>query len=77
MAELDKTGIYRMMHIDNVPHVLQHGIAHASSPNANTSYVPIGDSSLISSRSQFKMPNGSNTSTIISQEFFLIPTTVL
>lgn len=47
-----------MMHIDNVPHVLQHGIAHASSPNANTSYVPIGDSSLISSRSQFKMPNG-------------------
>jgi ssDNA thymidine ADP-ribosyltransferase, DarT len=58
MAELDKTGIYRMMHIDNVPHVLQHGIAHASSPNANTSYVPIGDSSLISSRSQFKMPNG-------------------
>ena len=58
MAELDKTGIYRMMHIDNVPHVLQHGIAHASSPNANTSYVSIGDSSLISSRSQFKMPNG-------------------
>ncbi len=47
-----------MMHIDNVPHVLQHGIAHASSPNANTSYVSIGDSSLISSRSQFKMPNG-------------------
>ncbi len=47
-----------MMHIDNVPHVLQHGIAHASSPNANTSYVPIVDSSLISSRSQFKMPNG-------------------
>lgn len=47
-----------MMHIDNVPHVLQHGITHAASPNANASYMPIGDGSLISSRSQFKMPNG-------------------
>lgn len=47
-----------MMHIDNVRHVLQNGITHVSSPNANSSYVPIGDGSLIGSRSQFKMPNG-------------------
>jgi len=57
MAKSDKTGIYRMMHIDNVPHVLQAGITHTSSPNANASYVPIGDSSLINSRSQFVLPN--------------------
>lgn len=58
MAELNKIGLFRMMHIDNVPHVLQAGITHVSSPNANPAYVPIGDSSLISSRSQFEMPNG-------------------
>ncbi|MFZ4634978.1 MAG: type II toxin-antitoxin system toxin DNA ADP-ribosyl transferase DarT [Saprospiraceae bacterium] len=58
MADLNKTGIFRMMHIDNIPHVLQNGITHASSPNANAAYVPIGDGSLISSRSQFKIPNG-------------------
>jgi hypothetical protein len=58
MANLANIGIYRMMHIDNVPHVLQHGITHATSPNANAAYVPIGDGSLIGTRSQFKMPNG-------------------
>ncbi|MBK8554454.1 MAG: DUF4433 domain-containing protein [Lewinellaceae bacterium] len=58
MAELNNPYLFRMMHIDNVPHVLQSGITHASSPNANDAYVPIGDSSLISSRSQIEMPNG-------------------
>ena len=47
-----------MLHIENVSHVQQHGITHLSSPNANPAYVPIGDGSLIGSRSQFKMPNG-------------------
>lgn len=58
MADLNKIGITRMMHIDNVSHVLQNGITHVSSPKANATYVPIGDGSLINSRSQFKMPNG-------------------
>lgn len=53
---LDTIYLYRMMHIDNVPHLLQFGITHKSSPNANPYYVPIGDSSLISTRATFPIP---------------------
>lgn len=49
-----------MMHIDNVPHVLEHGITHAGSANANPAYVSIGDGSLISTRSSFVLKNGSH-----------------
>lgn len=58
MAELSKIYLYRMLHIDNVPHVLAHGITHASSPNANADYRPIGDGSLIGARSNFLLTNG-------------------
>lgn len=47
-----------MTHIDNIPHVLQYGITHAQSANANPGYVPIGDGSLITSRSSFILNNG-------------------
>ena len=39
-----------MTHIANIPHILQYGITHRNSPNANPNYVPIGDSSLINFR---------------------------
>jgi hypothetical protein len=32
-----------MTHIENVPHILQFGITHKNSPNANLDYVAIGD----------------------------------
>ncbi len=48
--DLQKTYLYRMVHMNNIPHVLQHGITHRESPNANSVYEPIGDSSLISHR---------------------------
>lgn len=47
-----------MTHIENVPHILQYGITHYSSQNKSNDFVPIGDGSLINSRSQFIMPNG-------------------
>ena len=47
-----------MTHIENIPHVLQFGITHSSSPNANPHFVAIGDSSLIITRSQFILENG-------------------
>lgn len=47
---LSNVYIYRMVHIDNVPHILQNGITHKTSPNANSNYAPIGDSSIIISR---------------------------
>lgn len=42
--------VFRMTHIDNIPHILQNGITHRNSPNANPNYTPIGDNSLISAR---------------------------
>lgn len=58
MAQLNKRKLFRMLHIENIPHVLQYGVTHTLSPNANKNYVPIGDSSLISNRNQFALPNG-------------------
>jgi hypothetical protein len=40
-----------MTHIENIPHILQYGIVHHSSPNNNSNFVPIGDKSLIDYRS--------------------------
>ena len=47
-----------MTHIDNIPHILQYGITHIGSSEANSSYIPIGDSSLISRRNDLDLPNG-------------------
>src|SRR5699024_2746746 len=40
-----------MTHIENMPHILKHGITSKFSPNANKNYVSIGDTSLIENRS--------------------------
>lgn len=53
-----KIYLYRMTHIENLPHILRYGITHSSSPNANRAFVPIGDSSLISTRNKFVLENG-------------------
>ncbi len=47
-----------MTHVDNIPHILEYGITHVNSPNANPQYVPIGDPSIISTRSNFVLDNG-------------------
>ncbi|WP_104419036.1 DUF4433 domain-containing protein [Neolewinella xylanilytica] len=48
--KLDEVHLYRMVHVSNIRHILQHGITHVDSPNKNTNYVPIGDRSLINKR---------------------------
>lgn len=58
MEGLEKIGIFRMTHIDNIPHILQNGITHAQSPDANPNYISIGDTSLITNRNQFVLFNG-------------------
>jgi hypothetical protein len=58
MPNLDKIYLYRMTHIENVPHILQYGITHSTSPNANPAFVPIGDGSLIRTRSNFRLDCG-------------------
>jgi hypothetical protein len=58
MPDLDKIYLYRMTHIENIPHILKCGITHSTSPNANRSFVPIGDGSLIARRSAFLLDCG-------------------
>ena len=53
MIELNKIYLFRMTHIDNIPHILQYGITHSDSINANPDFVPIGDNSLINTRKIF------------------------
>jgi hypothetical protein len=48
--DLPEVKVYRMTHIDNIPHVLQNGITHRTSPNHNPRYTAIGDITLINTR---------------------------
>lgn len=47
---LAQINVYRMTHINNVPHILLHGITHRNSLKANPDFVSIGDVSLIGVR---------------------------
>lgn len=67
--------IYRMTHIENIPHILENGITHKNSLNSNPYYQNIGDISLIDNRSQkeISVDNGNflnlNTQKIILGDF--------
>jgi hypothetical protein len=51
-VELDQVKLYRITHIENIPHILQYGITHKDSQNKNPDYKNIGDISLIDTRSK-------------------------
>ena len=61
--ELKDVNIYRIIHIDNINHVLRYGITHKDSRNANQNFVSIGDMSLINNRDSklVKVLNGKST----------------
>lgn len=59
---LEDVKIYRMTHIDNVPHILLNGITNSASVNKNHNYITIEDVSLISTRSNKKVLVESGTS---------------
>lgn len=44
--------IYRMTHIDNIPHILRYGITHRNSNCANPDYKAIGDNEIIRKRTE-------------------------
>lgn len=46
------TYAFRMVHISNIPHILEHGFVHKNSPYASKNYIPIGDTSVIEKRIQ-------------------------
>ena len=41
---------FRMVHIDNIDHIVKYGFVHKDSPYASPNYVPIGDVTVIESR---------------------------
>lgn len=60
--DLKHINIYRMTHIDNIPHILEYGITHRNSVNANPNFKAIGDASLINTRNNktVNITNGNN-----------------
>lgn len=64
--KLGRVNIYRILHIENIPHIIENGITHKKSPNANPNFIGIGDISLINNRETRKVnvDNGSTFNTI-------------
>lgn len=58
MPNLSTLYLYRMTHIENIPHILQYGITHSGSAKANPHFKPIGDGRLITMRNGFVLNNG-------------------
>lgn len=58
MPDLNKTYLFRMTHIENIPHIIQNGITHSKSASANPNFTPIGDGSVIATRNNFLLDNG-------------------
>jgi len=52
----DKIWIYRITHIDNLKHILTHGLVSSPSSNADPDFVKIGDNTLIDFREDLKVP---------------------
>ena len=50
---------FRILHKDNMPHVMKYGLVHNDSPFARDSFVPIGDMSVMDARSTKQLPDGS------------------
>ena len=63
--ELNKVYLYRITHIENIEHILLHGITHKKSANKNVNYKNIGDLSLIDTRNKKTViiDNGSSEQT--------------
>jgi len=47
MIDINEIELYRITHIDNIPHILKYGITHKNSKNSNPNYISIGDSTII------------------------------
>lgn len=56
MAVPNPIWLYRITHINNLEHDLEHGVVNAKSEHANPNYIQIGDSSLIDIRKEIEAP---------------------
>ncbi len=58
MPDFNHIFLYRMAHIENIPHILRFGFTHIQSQNANEHYRSIGDERIIQKRNNFLLKNG-------------------
>ena len=52
----DKALIFRIVHVDNLPWMLEHGLQCRNSSLSNPNYVPIGKEEIIASRKERQVP---------------------
>ena len=52
----EKARLFRIVHVDNVPWVLRHGLHCRNSPQQDPNYVNIGSASLIDKRARRQVP---------------------
>lgn len=49
--------VFRLVHIQNIPHILRYRIVESTSISRNPDYVSIGDNTMIKARLEQKIPN--------------------
>jgi hypothetical protein len=52
----EKARLFRIVHVDNVPWILEHGLHCRNSPDQDPNYVNIGSAGLIDRRSRHSVP---------------------
>jgi len=52
----DNIWLFRITHINNLDHILKHGLVTFHSPNADPDFVQIGDNTLIDLRVELEVP---------------------
>ena len=65
--DIKQINIYRITHIENIPHILKYGITHKNSINSNPNFKNIGDTSLINTRKNKKVNITNGTNQVIEQ----------
>jgi len=58
MVDQSKIRLYRLIHIDNISHIINYGLTTIDSKFANKEYIPIGDQTMISKRKNVLLYNG-------------------
>ncbi len=56
MAAPEEIWFFRITHLQNMPHILQHGLCPIVSGVTDPNFVPIGDVTLIAARKELEVP---------------------
>jgi hypothetical protein len=73
----DKALIFRIVHVDNVPWILEHGIDSRNSPNRNPDFVNIGNPDLINMRAHRQVEVGPGGSLADYVPFYFTPFSIM